>query len=139
MSKAIIMIYINITSFALISKLEKDHSMIETRRLKNIAIFFQTILSFVLSRKIINNRFNLSIIKKLIKLFYLHHSCKKVPEKSNQENLKVIKILCQRNQEILKASKNQSSWNALRLISHSWRRFAQGVLKVVFFTVLCFK
>ena len=35
-----------------------------------------------------NNRFNLSIIKKLIKLFYLHCSGKKVVEK---ENLKVIK------------------------------------------------
>ena len=31
---------------------EKDHSMIETRGLKNV-IFIQTILSFVLSRKII--------------------------------------------------------------------------------------
>ena len=28
--------------------------MIETRRLKNVVIFFQTILCFVLSRKIIN-------------------------------------------------------------------------------------
>ena len=28
--------------------------MIETRRLKNVVIFFQTILSFVLSRKVIN-------------------------------------------------------------------------------------
>ena len=28
--------------------------MIETRRLKNVVIFFQTVLSFVLSRKIIN-------------------------------------------------------------------------------------
>ena len=28
--------------------------MIETRRLKNVVIFFQTILSFVLSRKIVN-------------------------------------------------------------------------------------
>ena len=53
MSPAIIMIYINITNFVLISKLEKDHSMIETRRLKNVAIFLQAILSFVLSRKII--------------------------------------------------------------------------------------
>ena len=32
--------------------LEKDHSMIETCRLKNVVIFIQTILSFVLSRKI---------------------------------------------------------------------------------------
>ena len=47
------MIYINITNFVLISELEKDHSMIETRRLKNVVIFIQTILSFVLSRKII--------------------------------------------------------------------------------------
>ena len=29
--------------------------MIETRRLKNVVIFIQTILTFVLSRKIINN------------------------------------------------------------------------------------
>ena len=29
----------------------KDHSMIETRRLKNVVIFIQTILSFVLSRQ----------------------------------------------------------------------------------------
>ena len=38
----------------LISQLEKDHSMIETRHLKNVVIFFQTILSFVLLRKIIS-------------------------------------------------------------------------------------
>ena len=30
--------------------LKKDHSMIETCRLKNVVIFIQTILSFVLSR-----------------------------------------------------------------------------------------
>ena len=46
------MIYINITSFVLISSLKKYQSMIETHRLKNVAIFFQTISSFVLSRKI---------------------------------------------------------------------------------------
>ena len=53
MSSAIIIIYINITSFAIISQLEKDHSMIKTRRLKNVVIFFQAILSFVLSRRIV--------------------------------------------------------------------------------------
>ena len=42
---------INVAVFVLISKLEKNHSMIETRRLKNVVIFVQTILSFVLSRK----------------------------------------------------------------------------------------
>ena len=31
----------------------KDHSTIETHRLKNVVIFIQTVLSFVLSRKII--------------------------------------------------------------------------------------
>ena len=36
MPQAIIMIYINITNFVLISQLEKDHSMIEMRRLKNV-------------------------------------------------------------------------------------------------------
>ena len=40
---------------------------------------------------VISKRFNLSIIKKPIKLFYLHYCCKKVVEKSNKENLKVIK------------------------------------------------
>ena len=45
------MTYINITKFVLINLLEKDHSVIETRRLKNVVIFIQTILSFVLSRK----------------------------------------------------------------------------------------
>ena len=49
------MIYTNITSFVLISQLEKYHSMIEMCHLKNVVIFFQTILSFVLSRKIKNN------------------------------------------------------------------------------------
>ena len=45
---------INVPVSVLISYLEKDHSMIETRRLKNVVIFVQTILSFVLSRNIIN-------------------------------------------------------------------------------------
>ena len=53
MSQAIIMTHINITKFLLINYLEKDHSMIETRRLKNVVIFIQTISNFVLSRKII--------------------------------------------------------------------------------------
>ena len=48
------MTYINIVKFVLINQLEKDHSMIEMRRLKNAVIFIQAILSFVLSRKIIN-------------------------------------------------------------------------------------
>ena len=51
MSYAIIMIYINITSFVPISELEKDHSMIETRPLKNVVIFLQT-MNFFLLRKI---------------------------------------------------------------------------------------
>ena len=42
---------INVAEFLLISKLEKDHSMIETRRLKIVVIFVETILSFALSRK----------------------------------------------------------------------------------------
>ena len=40
-----------------IIQLEKDHSMIETCRLKNIVIFFQEYLSFVLLREIINRLF----------------------------------------------------------------------------------
>ena len=38
--------------------LEKDHSMIETCRLKNVEIFIQSILSFVLSRKTYNGFFS---------------------------------------------------------------------------------
>ena len=39
MLQTIIMIYINITKFVLIKKKKKYHSMIETRRLKNFAVF----------------------------------------------------------------------------------------------------
>ena len=35
---------INVAEFVLISQLEKDHSMIEKRRLKTVVIFVQTIL-----------------------------------------------------------------------------------------------
>ena len=38
MSKAIMMSCINVAVFVLISSLEKDHSMIETRRLKDKAL-----------------------------------------------------------------------------------------------------
>ena len=54
---------------------------------------------------VINNRFNRSITKKLIKLFYLHCESKKVAEKSNKENLKGTKITLpnkSRNHERLK-------------------------------------
>ena len=56
MLQAIIMIYMNITNFVLISQLEKYHSMMERHRLKNVVIFFQTILSFVLLRKTMMER-----------------------------------------------------------------------------------
>ena len=46
------MTYINITKFVLISQLEKDHSIIERSHLKNV-IFIQTILSFVLLRRVL--------------------------------------------------------------------------------------
>ena len=46
MSNAIIIVYIN---FVLISQLEKDHGMIETRRLKNVVFSIQTILIFLLT------------------------------------------------------------------------------------------
>ena len=42
MSQVIIITYIDITNFVLINELEKDHSMIETHRLKNVVIFLQT-------------------------------------------------------------------------------------------------
>ena len=38
-----------------------------------------------------NNRLNFSVVKKLIKLSYLHCSSKNLVGKSNKENLKVIK------------------------------------------------
>ena len=42
----------NITNFILNSELEKDDSMIETRRLKDVVHFIRPILIFVLSRKV---------------------------------------------------------------------------------------
>ena len=48
------MIYINLINSVLTIQLEKYHSIIETLCLKYVAILFQIILSFLLSRKIIN-------------------------------------------------------------------------------------
>ena len=47
------MIYLDITSFVRMIQLETDYSIIEMHCLKNAVVFFQTILSFMLSRKII--------------------------------------------------------------------------------------
>ena len=44
------MTYINITKFVLINQLEKDHSMIETPRLKNVVIFIQFYNIYVINR-----------------------------------------------------------------------------------------
>ena len=49
------MIYISITNFARINHLEKDHSMIEMRRLKNVAIFFQNNFKLTVIPYFINN------------------------------------------------------------------------------------
>ena len=38
------MTYVNISKFVLINELEKDHNMIETRRLKNVVIFIESVL-----------------------------------------------------------------------------------------------
>ena len=62
------MTYINITKFVLINELEKDHSMIVTRRLKDVVIFFQKILSFVLSRKVLISK--TLIVNNVLKEFY---------------------------------------------------------------------
>ena len=48
------MIYVNITKFLLISQLKKDHSMIETRHLKSVVIFRQTILWRILKPSLKN-------------------------------------------------------------------------------------
>ena len=50
------------------NQLEKDHSMIETRRLKNVVIFIQAILNFVLSRKIINTATILHRIMEMLQI-----------------------------------------------------------------------
>ena len=42
------MTYLNITKFVLINELEKDQSMIEMRRLKNVAVSIQTFLKHFL-------------------------------------------------------------------------------------------
>ena len=90
---------------------------------------------------VVNYRCNLSVIKKLIKLFYLHCTCKKVVETSNKENLKVIK-----NTFPNKSGNSENLKKIIRAVrkfvdkrAHSRRGFAEGILKVVFFTVLCFR
>ena len=50
--------------------------MIETRRLKNVVIFAQTILSFVLSRKIINSLLYVSLFITQIFSIFLQFSIK---------------------------------------------------------------
>ena len=62
------MAYINITKFVLVNQLEKDCSITETRRLKNVVIFMQTILSFVLSRKDIKSVFQIDVANNLSEL-----------------------------------------------------------------------
>ena len=59
------MTYINITKFVLINYLEKDHSMMETHGLKNVIIFIQTILSFVLSGNIMIQLYILMLLSYL--------------------------------------------------------------------------
>ena len=54
MCQAIIITYINITKFVLINYLGQDHSMIETRRLKNV-IFIQTIYYLLLHRYLLHD------------------------------------------------------------------------------------
>ena len=51
------------------------------------------------------------------KPFWFTLLCHKTVEKSSEENLKVIKNLCQVNQESLKASKNDHTcWKVLQII-----------------------
>ena len=50
----------------------KAHSMIETSRLKNVVIFIQTVLSFVLLRKIINLEY--LIWNRIHLVIQIHHS-----------------------------------------------------------------
>ena len=45
------MIYINIANFVLVSLFEKDHSMIEMRRLKSDVIFFPNNFKFCAVKK----------------------------------------------------------------------------------------
>ena len=74
------------------------------------------------------------------KLFYLHSSCKTLLSNQVRRIQKWSKILCQGNQEILKASKNNcNSSRALQPMYPSWLWFAEGVLQVALFSVLLFK
>ena len=63
------MIYINITNFVVISQLKKNRSMIETGRLKNVAIFFQTIFRYT-SECFGENTLMEKVGKKLQKMSY---------------------------------------------------------------------
>ena len=80
---------------------------------------------------VINNRFNFSFVKKLIKLSYLHCSRKNVAGKSNKENLKVIKNTLpdkSGNPESLKKSSQQleSSSTNVQIVGEDSTEAATG-------------
>ena len=69
------MVYINVINFLLICQLEKDHSVIETRHLKNFVIFFQTIIIFARSRNIIKLKYNVEQVHGVFILLNLPRNC----------------------------------------------------------------
>ena len=74
-------------------------------------------------------------MKKLIKLFYLHCSCKEVVEKSNKEYLKVIKNTLP-NKSGNPANLKQSSW---QLESSSTNVHIVGDLLSAFYNLFCLR
>ena len=83
---------------------------------------------------------SLRIIKKLSKLFYLLFSSKRVVEKSNEDNLKVIKYTLPNksgNPESLK--NNHSNQKALQLMYTYVASICESILQVILFMALCFK
>ena len=98
-SQATAVIYINIISFLQINSLEKDHSLIETRQLENIAIFLQTVIKFCFAwlghsdiRKIFCCQSLSTLMKNHIFLLALRNRCElKTYWKENQGKIRLSK------------------------------------------------
>ena len=57
-------------------KVERDHSMIEMCHLKNVIIFLETILSFVLSRKILKKKY--LYVKSVLSFFLIYQKLRSI-------------------------------------------------------------
>ena len=111
----------------------------QDNKMKLVPASFSYFLELLLGKNnlksvvVINNRFNLSFIIKLMKLFYLHYSCKKVVEQSKKENFRVIEnTLPSKSGNLESITKWWEHWKALGLICTHLARICWGCSKSCF-------